>query len=417
MPPKKTNKKGGRKFSAKSAPILSAVEELATPASPNAGKTKIITCGDKTFSVEWLDGQAKIVGLEGIPSNPNKNERFSCSKKVLCGANATFGMCLCDDFMPAYGNRKFGVMALGEGCKAKSIEVWLCANCQQHCGLLNEEEQRNLVPENVKFAKIPLTTGDNKTDAFLCKGSCYDFAEELSSHNHIIIRVEVPPTPEEMRDPERVEILFRVTREGVRRGSKHYACKQGDYEKVYNTLMECPNVAEVWKKTVRADGGRFFFVISVLYKDEKVISFVPHVDRHYLGKPEKRSNWTIYMKKLGDGDIGKIMRFQNRQTGWWFDIFCTHGTIVEQSKFASGIHTKDDKGILTRSPIVHAVFNATETCTITWDHGKKCDGTIRAFLENEIAAVYEIDDDQKEDGEYSDDDSEGKKPANLKDGE
>lgn len=108
------------------------------------------------------------------------------------------------------------------------------------------------------------------------------------------------------------------------------------------------------------------------------------------------------------------MRFQDRQTGWWFDILCTHGTIVEQSKYASGIHVENEEGVLKRSPISHAVFNANETCTITWDHGKKCDGTKRAFTRDEIDAAWEVDDDDDEEEdneELSDDDIEAKKPA------
>ena len=420
MPPKKKQKTTGG--SAKPPPPQHVEVELATPASPNAGKTKKVTCGGKEYMVEWLDGQQKFTGLNrtvGVVKNPEKYVRFSNRKEFLCGAAAAFSEedCLCNKYFPAHGNRLFGVTATGEGENAKRVVVWLCANCQQNCNLLDEGEKRQLVSENRPFADVPLTTGDNKTIARLGPGSCVTFAEELSSNGDILIRVKDPPSREEMADVERAKVLFHVRRTGKRRGSAHLACKKGDYEKVYKTLEKCENVAKVWREIERADDGRFFFVISVYYRDGKKVSFVPHVDIEYRGKPEKRSNWTVYMKKVEDESDYKIMRFQDRQSGWWFDIVCTHGTIVEQSKYASGIHIKDENGKLFRSPIVHAVFNADGTCTITWDHGKKCDGTIREFFKEEVDAVYEmISDDEKEDGEYSDDeDSEEKKPAHLKD--
>ena len=419
MPPKKKQKKTGghKKSSAKPPPPEIA---FATQASPNTGKTKKVTCGGKEYLVVYLDDQVEIIGLQGTVTNPHKNEKYSYSKEYLCVAGELFGeeFCLCNKFMAAYGNRKFRVKAVVEGEVAEWNEGWLCANCQQNCELLNDDEKRELVPQEVKYSEVNLTTGDNKTIARLGPGSCVTFAEQLSGENHILIRVKDPPTAEEMANEERQDILFKVSRKGKRRGSKHLACQQGKYQKVYESLMKCQNVAAVWGEIVEADGGyRFYYVITALYMDGTTkVSFVPHVDKPYMGKPEKRSNWTVYMKKVEDESDYKIMRFQDRKTGWWFDIVCTHGTIVEQSKYASGIHVKDENGFLMRSPIVHAVFNADGTCTITWDHGKKCDGTYRGFTQEEMDAALAIDDDQKSDGEYSDDeDSEGKKPAHLKD--
>ena len=58
------------------------------------------------------------------------------------------------------------------------------------------------------------------------------------------------------------------------------------------------------------------------------------------------------------------MRFQDRESGWWFDVHCINGTVVQQSKFASGIGGG--------GKIEHAIFNAKKKITITWDHGKEC---------------------------------------------
>ncbi len=54
---------------------------------------------------------------------------------------------------------------------------------------------------------------------------------------------------------------------------------------------------------------------------------------------------------------------------------------------------------------------------LTWDHGKKCDGTKRAFTKDEIdgawAWAWEVVDDEEDDRELSGDytDIEAKKPA------
>lgn len=233
----------------------------------------------------------EIVGTNRKHKNPDKFVQYSSNKKYLCGAREAFEECSCDMFSPAHGNRKFRIKSVEDKDEASSVDVWLCANCQQLFDLLDKDEERNLVPPNNNYIEVPLTTGDNQTIARICKGSCIDLAQELSSNDHIIIRVEEPPTCEEMSDLARIRILFPVEREGNRRGSKHFSSKQGSFEAVYKTLMECPNVKKVWLKIMAADDSRFYYIIPVYYKDETAtVSFVPHVDRNYPGKPEKRSN-------------------------------------------------------------------------------------------------------------------------------
>mmetsp|Transcript_37926 Transcript_37926/g.77487 ORF Transcript_37926/g.77487 Transcript_37926/m.77487 type:complete len:86 (+) Transcript_37926:769-1026(+) len=84
----------------------------------------------------------------------------------------------------------------------------------------------------------------------------------------------------------------------------------------------------------------------------------------FPGKPPIRSNWNWDSEDIDVNGLGKVMRFQNRETGWWFDIHCVNGTIVEQSHFAIGI---GGGGV-----IEHAIYNAKNKITITFDHGRIC---------------------------------------------
>lgn len=184
--------------------------------------------------------------------------------------------------------------------------------------------------------------------------------------------------------------------------TKHQTSRAADFEGVYKALYDCPAVKKVWEATIEADGAKFYYVIPVLYKDgnrkAKCVSFKFHIDMDYPGKPWYRSNWTWYSKEAHDRSTRKIMRFQNRVSGWWFDVLCEHGTIIEQSKWASGIGVNG----MGQGEMEHAVFFAQDTITITWDHGRKSyvfsEADMKAAFE-QMKEEYEEDEDEDEDGQ------------------
>ena len=63
----------------------------------------------------------------------------------------------------------------------------------------------------------------------------------------------------------------------------------------------------------------------------------------------------------------KVTRLSCRRSGEYVDIVCRHGTIFDMDHFAAGIEDQS---------IEHAIFNGTNTMTITYDHGVKESETI-----------------------------------------
>mmetsp|Transcript_5632 Transcript_5632/g.9250 ORF Transcript_5632/g.9250 Transcript_5632/m.9250 type:complete len:339 (-) Transcript_5632:113-1129(-) len=332
--------------------------------STNTGSIKTITVSDESYDVQLLSSAVDVIKKVGGSTNP----KYSGEQEYLCKCDAAFGegTSICNKFQAAFGSHQYRITKRSDGC---SDVVWMCANCQQKVGIIDGDDRHTLIddargPSAIVY--LPLGVDSITIPVLLCNGSCVDFAAELISKGHVLVYQASPPSPNEM---ERIaSTLFEVEREGTRRGSKHYSKKDGSEEQILEALMSCPNVEAHFDKIKYADGEEFVHVLPVLYDEgnraNKKISFLSHVDRRYPGKPPIRSNWNIDSEPVDVNELGKIMRFQHRVTGWWIDIHCVNGTVVEQSHFASGI---GGGGV-----IEHAIFNAESKITITFDHGQLC---------------------------------------------
>eukprot|EP00984_Skeletonema_dohrnii_P017743 scaffold8141_cov139-Skeletonema_dohrnii-CCMP3373.AAC.20 len=328
---------------------------------PSTEKTIVVS--GECYGVQLLSSAADIKRIGG-----SKSPKYSADQEYHCNCDAAFGegTSICNTFHPAFGSHQYRITKRSDG---SSVDVWLCANCQQHVGIIDGDETHTLV-NNARgpsvIVDLPLGVDDKTIPVLLCSGSSVDFPTELIKKDHVFVYQASPPTPAEI---ERIApILFEVERPGVRRGSKHYCKKDGSEEKILEALMSCPNVKALFDKVKDADGEDFIGVLPVLYDVSNrvniFISFLSHVDRMFTGKPSIRSNWNWDSEPVNVNELGKVMRFQNRETGWWFDIHCVNGTVVEQSHFASGI---GGGGV-----IEHAIYNAEKKITITFDHGRIC---------------------------------------------
>ena len=251
------------------------------------------------------------------------------------------------------------------------------------------------------MVSLPTSGGKGPTtEALIYKYSCANLLRDVSMNNEVFITKANPPPPDEV--DKLGKVIFPVEREGGRRGSKHRSSRVGDFEGVYKALYACPAVKEVWDAIIKADRVAFCYVIPVLYREgnrkDKSVSFKSHIDIDYPGKPWYRSNWTWYCKTAS---TRKIFRMQNRISGWWFDVLCEHGTIIEQSKWASGIGVNG----MGQGEMEHAVLFASDTITITWDHGRKS----QVSKADENAAFeqmeYEYEEDEQEQTEPWEDDN------------
>lgn len=359
-----------------------------------SNRTRNISIEGCQYTVTYFDEHVKYL----TSSKNSKRHHFSNDSRYSCSAFELFGgYCLCKDkHRPKAAHGHVKVRVVGEDNKART--GWLCANCEQGANLLLEGDEKMTLlglgdASNAPYSKYDLNTeeGGPSCKAFFCRYSCMDLASELYSKNQLLIRFKPPPKQDKISAME--EVLFKVERPGSRRGSKHHSSEEDNHEKVYNTLYADDIVREVFDETANADGSRFYFVIPVKYGEEKDsgVSFVYHCDIIYLGKPPFRTNWTWDWQTPTPGKVGKIMRFQNRITGYWFDIHCVNGCMVEQGHYASGIAV-EGKG---QGEIEHAIFNGKGRITITFDHGKK------NYSQDEINAAYDMlnGDDENEDEE------------------
>ena len=345
----------------------------------------------RSYNVTYLDDR-----VDYLASAQNaKYHQFSKDSRYSCSAFDLFdGHCLCkDEHRPkaAFGHVKVRVVAEDNSDRTG----WLCANCEQGVNLLEDNEEMTLVGlgdvSNAPYYECDLATeGEPSCEAYLCRYSCLDLAKELYLLNELLIRFKNPPKQAKILAME--EVLFKVERPGARRGSKHRS-SEDNHEEVYEILYADDIVRGVFDETINADGTRFYFVIPVKYGEERDegVSFVSHCDIIYLGKPPFRTNWTWDWQTPTPGKVGKIMRFQNRVTGWWFDIHCVNGCMVEQGHYASGIAVEG----MGQGEIEHAIFNGKGRITITFDHGKK------HYSQEEIDAAYAMlnGDDKNEDEE------------------
>jgi hypothetical protein len=327
----------------------------------------------------------------------------------------------------------------------EGIDVWLCGNDQLNLGLLGldlatakyTEAELIDVETNVE---LPTPGGGKPCTARLLPGSCLSFAVTLSKKGDLLVRYAPTPDPGEFL--EHAEALFGVKHTHGRRGSDFFSAK--DMGGCMEALRSMKAIDKVLTRVEEVDECQIALILSVFYgvgnRTNKMVSFRYHYDRPYLGKGPYRSNMTNYgdenedlLRRLQDmssmaeeegeeeeyeeedgneeeSKVRKVMRFQNLENGFWFDLHCLNGTIVEQSMYASGIG----------SDIVHAIFNARNTVTITWDHGPKYDEfgnrVIRAYKQEELDAAGEEQDKDNEDkdeggdaaGEEQDKDNEDK---------
>lgn len=322
---------------------------------------KVIIVEGESYQVERLNDVIPKIG-----NTIWSREKYSGSLEYKCGSRTAFGASLCDTFDTAYGSSLFRVTKISTG---EEEIVWVCANCQQHVGLLDDEEKMTLVEctDNYPSVLVPLSVGGSKKHTLLCTGSCIDMAEQLCKSNHLLVYTTETPTSEEIEGI--ANTLFGVDRPGTNRGSQHYSCKGDAGEAVFNALNEIPAMKEIWDKVREVDGCDFHTVIPAKYgesnfEDNEYISFISHVDGVIDGKPPLRSNLTLDNEKFDVKKLGKVMRFQDRESGWWLDIHCVNGTVVQQSKFASGIGGG--------GKLEHAIYNGKKKVTITWDHGEEC---------------------------------------------
>jgi len=290
---------------------------------PSTEKTIVVSA--ECYGVLLLSSAAEIKRIGGsIP-------KYSADQEYQCKCDAAFGegTSICNTFHPAFGSHQYRITKRSDG---SSVDVWLCANCQQHVGIIDGDETHTLVNDArgpSVIVDLPLGVDDKTIPVLLCSGSSVDFPAELIIKDHVFVYQASPPTPAEIK--RIAPILFEVERLGARRGSKHYCKKDGSEEKILEALMSCPNVKALFDKVKDADGEDFVLVLPVLYDESNrannLISFLSHVDGMIPGKPPIRSNWNWDSEPVNVNELGKVMRFQNRETGWWFDIHCVNGTI------------------------------------------------------------------------------------------
>lgn len=305
---------------------------------------RTITVDGKKYSVTLLPGTVH---------KTKKGGRYSSQKRYDCGAYKAFGgnNCLCNCFQAAKGCRQFRVKEVDSDNEA--IDVFLCPNDELHLGLMTVEEdelESVLVPET-QICHLP-RPGGGTFQVCLLKGSCRAFAAELSSNDHLFVHRRQPPPGEEFL--KHAEALFGVRHEGGRRGSEFFGTpNMGDCMHALRSIDECNEVLDDIEK---ADKCQIALILSVFYgmgnTANKKVNFILHADKPYYNKPPQRSNWTAYSNRddedegdkmlrhlrnnsvmaNGDGDdeekaseeednkwdvqaIGKVMRFQCRETG------------------------------------------------------------------------------------------------------
>jgi hypothetical protein len=322
---------------------------------------KEIIVEGESYRVEKLDDEIPKIG-----NTRGGRPKYSGDTQYKCESRPAFGKCLCDTFDTAYGSSLFRVTKISTG---EVENVWVCANCQQYVGLLGDEEKMSLLDcTDYPSMLVPMAVGEESMKPILlCSGSCIDMAQQLVKSNHLLVYTTQTPTSEQIEAI--ANTLFGVDRPGTNRGSQHFSCKGDAGEDVFNALNNIPAMKEIWDKVREADECDFHNVLPAKYGgsnfiNNEYISFVSHVDGDFGDKPPDRSNLTLDNEKFDVKKLGKVMRFQDRESGWWFDVHCINGTVVQQSKFASGIGGG--------GKIEHAIFNAKKKVTITWDHGKEC---------------------------------------------
>ena len=332
--------------------------------STNTGSTKSILVSDEWYDVEFLSS-ALDGGIEKVGGTTKP--KYSGAPEYLCKCDDALGTSVCGKtFHPAFGSHQFRITKRSDG---SSVVVWICANCQQHVGIIDGYTLINDARGPSTIVNLPLgvdAVDDITIPVLLCNGSCVDFIAELILKKHVLMYQAAPPSGD---DIERIApTLFQVERPGVQRGSKHYCKRDGSDEQILEALMSCDNVKAHFDKIKEADGEGFVHNLPVLYdksnRANRMIAFLPHVDGYYPGKPPIRSNWNNDSEPVDVNKLGKVMRFQHRETGWWVDLHCVNGTVIEQSFFASGI---GGGGVME-----HAIFNNEGRITITFDHGEMC---------------------------------------------
>ena len=338
---------------------------------------------DNTEAVTCTTAAGEIKQLTRYPDSsvPLVDSRafYSRKMKYQCGAEK-IGQCVCN----SHGTKAYGYKCYQED--GKNEDFWLCAICENHLGL-RPTALGSLTPVTHSRADpLKLIVRDANSDEVtihLCGGSV-QFAVDLIKHGHISVTHRRPPPGEEVE--QNCTNIWTELFPGNQRGSEFFGF-DGNFRQVRNALLSMDRSREVIEFYERTEGRQIYFIIPALYQESNLsnenISFKNHCDRKYKGKPPRRSNWTW-------NSTTKVMRFQNRLTGLYIDIACSHGTIVEQDWFASGC---DDSHVMD-----HCVLHANGSGTITFDHGILVGGeeidTVEAYREFE----REYDEDEDDEG-------------------
>ncbi|KAL9185393.1 hypothetical protein ACHAXT_003170 [Thalassiosira profunda] len=206
------------------------------------------------------------------------------------------------------------------------------------------------------------------------------------------------------------EGLLDQHRPGTRRGSQHFA--SGNPVHAKDLLSRVPGIADEFHRceTVGANMTPIAGAIPAFYGPSNKmsyeglgdVSFDPHGDRIYVGKPEFRTN-CMTLERAPDLEP-KTTLFQDRDPagefpGHHFEIVCFRGTALDMSVDIAGI---------TKPFIQHSVWNAEGTMTITYDWGPRLQAMSDEELANAAIEAFtnddEPDEEEVEDGEQGQED-------------
>mmetsp|Transcript_28619 Transcript_28619/g.43235 ORF Transcript_28619/g.43235 Transcript_28619/m.43235 type:complete len:357 (-) Transcript_28619:80-1150(-) len=308
----------------------------------------VVTCinGDGE-PVELICFPTSVVPM--VPSEDN----YSHEKRFRCSAETIDGKCACS----SYGVEAFGSTCFQFQGKGKGKDFWLCPVDQKRLGLWPEEKGPLTVVETTRDDPptiVQLRGTDKKIP--LC-GGCVELALSLMANEHILVTNRTPPSEREIK--QHCKDIWYRKHPGKNRGAGFIGF-DGHFKRVLDALKSMERSKELILEYQKLEGREIVYVVPALYlesnlRGKKHNSFKYHCDKKYKGKPPRRSNWTW-------NESRKVMRFQDRISGLFFDIACTHGTIVEQDWYASGCDESHR--------MEHCVLHANGTGTITFDHGQ-----------------------------------------------
>lgn len=362
--------------------------EADDDADPIYGMTVIY--GDYLMTVHADDGSHTMPTTKGGTEPTGDFPQYRCRGDragVPGGPLDVAGGCR------AFGHNVVDVEHPGSG---ESFSIWMCACCQGQAGL------RPGLDLLVSGEVVRL----DGTDYMMRSGS-RAMLEAYHARGALNVRsVDIDGLDDEACQRRLIEGgLLRSKRTGARRGSVHYGCPNPALAK--DLLSQVDGIREEFQRCQTLDENMFPNVASMTpiagaipalygrtnkwsYEGLGEVSFCPHSDRRYVGKPSFRSN--LMGSEREEGLEPKTTLFQDRNpngefAGQHIELVCFAGNTLDMREDIAGVRNKW---------IQNSVWNAEGTMTITYDWGPRIPNLSDAELRNAAIEAFDNDDEPDE---------------------